>query len=193
MRFHLHTCNVFLNMVYLKWLISPIKERGMKQKKAISVLWLLLAATLFVLVALSGYRWVFSLSSYLKKDVHITRMEVWRPFAQIDNVPEKLEITEEAEQQIIGLVTAPTYHRELFYDDFGGDTFFMIYLKGQNNMGEVQQYSYSISNKGEVRIRDLSTGEELQYVTSDGNPFIVNRQKTREFYDKIAELSGYSG
>ncbi len=165
----------------------------MNRKKVIKVSLALLVGALFVLGAVSGYRWFFSFPSRLKKDVHITHMEVWKPFAQIDNTPVKIKITEEAEQQIINLITAPSYHRELFYYGSGGDAFFMIYLEGQDNLGEVQQYSYFISNKGEVGIQDLATGEESQYVTNDGNPFIVSREETRGFYARIAELAAYSG
>ena len=62
-----------------------------------------------------------------------------------------------------------------------GDTLFIIYLEGETNSDGTQQYSYLISNLGEVSIRDLVDGDELPYVTSDGNPFVVSRQQTSAF------------
>lgn len=162
----------------------------MNRKKVVKVLLALLVGALIVWNAASGYRWAFSFPS--RKDIRITRMEVWKPFAQIGNTPVTVNITEETQQQIIGLITAPTYHRELFYDGSSGDTFFMIYLEWQDDLGKTLQYSYFISNQGEVSIRDLNAGEEVRYVTNDNDPFIVSREETRGIYARIEELTGCS-
>lgn len=164
----------------------------MRQKRPATVLWFVLAAIVLILAAAGGYRWLssLSLSEELQQDVRITGLEVWKPFAQVDNMPVSVKADEETKKQIVDLITAPTYYRKLFLNGSGGDMFFIIYLEGQDSSGKLRQYSYLISNKGEVGIRDLAIGNEAQYLTDDHNPLIVSRQELRELYAKIAQLTG---
>ncbi len=163
----------------------------MKKKKPATALWFVLAAIVLILAAAGGYRWLssLSLSEELQQDVRITSLEVWRPFAQIGNMPVSVKADEETKQQIVDLITAPRYYRTLIYNGFGGDTQFIIYLEGLNEAGKVKRYSYRISNLGEVAISNLDIGGEQSYLTDDHNPLIVSRQELRELYANIAQLT----
>ncbi len=165
----------------------------MRQKKPAAALWFVLACIVLILAAAGGYRWLSSLSfsEELQQNVRITSLEVWKPFEQVDNLPVSVKADEETKQQIVDLITAPTYYRKLFLSGSSGDIFFMIYLEGQDSSGKLRQYSYLISNKGEVGIRDLAIGNEALYLTDDHNPFLVSRQELRELYASIAQLTGH--
>ncbi|HWR22853.1 MAG TPA: hypothetical protein VN366_05180 [Feifaniaceae bacterium] len=162
----------------------------MKRKKPAAVL-MILAAIVLLSAAAGGYRRLssLSLSEELKRDVRITSLEVWKPFAQVDNMPVTVRADEETKRQITDLITAPTYYRKLFLNGSGGNVFFMIYLEGRDSSGKLRQYSYLISNEGEVGIRDLAMGNEARYLTDGRNPFIVSRQELRELYAGIARLT----
>ncbi len=161
----------------------------MNRKQPIRNAIILLVVVLLLLAAAFGYRQLTAVSfSARLTDIRMINFEIWRPFSDTPDTP--VTLSAPAQQQIIGLITAPTYYRDFMSGGYGGDTMFIIYLKGQDSNGATVRYSCRISNLGEIFIGNMDAGGEHSYLMGDHTPFIVSRAEPRALYEQIAGLAG---
>ena len=161
----------------------------MNRKRPIRNAIILLVVVLLLLAAAFGYRQLTAVSfSAQLTDIRMINFEIWRPFSDTAYTP--VALGAQAQQQIISLITAPTYYRDFMSSGYGGDTMFVIKLEGRNSNGTAVRYACRISNLGEIAIGNLDIGGEHAYLIDDHNPFVVSRMEPRALYEQIAKLAG---
>lgn len=161
----------------------------MNRKRPIRNAMILLVGLLLLLAIVYGYRQLTAVSFFARlTDIRMINFEIWQPFS--DMLDTHVTLGAQAQQQIISLITAPTYYRDFMGGGYSGDTMFVIYFRGQDSNGATVRYSCHISNLGEIAICNLDIGGEHAYLMDDHNPFLVSRDEPRALYEQIAKLAG---
>lgn len=155
-----------------------------RRKKVILVA---VAVVCIAVLAIVAYRRLVSLSlnDIYANNIAIYRLEYWEP--QQGGIPVEIERNEGVDFAIYSLIASKRYYK-VPQTHYLGDNVINIFIKGVNKSGDIQYCTFSISNRGDIEIRDLINNPNGMYTINDGNLFLDDKSELRELYNKIFEL-----